>query len=136
MSLAFSQLRQERWLTGIELHVEGGEKRSCPGVIAHKSDEIDQRAAAEMSHGPGEGSRRHLPRTENLAAQLDNDRVGLVQPTRAPAVLDDFDDLTRNALAERRGLVRCALKLTIELTGGSENGQFANASSNPASYRR
>jgi hypothetical protein len=30
-----SWLRQERRLTGIELHVEGGEKCCCPGIIAH-----------------------------------------------------------------------------------------------------
>jgi hypothetical protein len=33
-SLASSSLRQARWFTGIELHVEGSEKR-------HQSDEID-----------------------------------------------------------------------------------------------
>jgi len=40
--------RQERRLTWIELHVEGGEKRCCPGIIAHEGDEIDQCAAAEL----------------------------------------------------------------------------------------
>jgi len=41
-------LRQRRRLTGIELHVEGGEKCCCPGIIAHEGDEIDQGAAAEL----------------------------------------------------------------------------------------
>ena len=42
---------------------------------------------------------------------------------------DNFDDLPGNTLAERLGLVRCPLKLAIQLTGGGEDGQFANASS-------
>jgi hypothetical protein len=32
----------------IELHVEGGEKRCCPGIIPHEGDKIDQGAAAEL----------------------------------------------------------------------------------------
>ena len=43
-----SSRRQRRFLTRIELHVEGGEKRCCPGIIAHEGDEIYQRAAAEL----------------------------------------------------------------------------------------
>ena len=46
--LAPSWRRQERRLTRIELDVEGGEKRSCPGIIPHEGDEIDQRAAAKL----------------------------------------------------------------------------------------
>src|SRR6266404_3818813 len=72
---------------------------------------------------------RHLPRTEDLAAQLDDDRVGLVQPVRFLAVLDDFDDLQGNTLAERLRFVRCPFKLAVELAGGGGDGQFANASS-------
>ncbi len=45
---AGSSWRQRRRLTSIELHVEGGEKRCRPSVIAHKGDEIDQSAAAEL----------------------------------------------------------------------------------------
>jgi hypothetical protein len=37
-----------RQLIWIELHVEGGEKCSCPGIIPHQGDEIDQSAAAEL----------------------------------------------------------------------------------------
>ena len=48
LSLVSSWRRQERRLTWIELHVEGGEKRCCPGIIAHEGDEIDQCAAAEL----------------------------------------------------------------------------------------
>ena len=47
-------------------------------------------------------------------------------------MFDDFDDFRGNALAERLGLVRCPFKLAIELTGGGEDGQFANA---PAQLR-
>jgi hypothetical protein len=47
--LASSWRRHERRLTWIELHVECGEKRCCPGVIAHEGDEIDQGAAAELA---------------------------------------------------------------------------------------
>jgi hypothetical protein len=48
LSLA-SSWRQEWRLIWIELHVEGGEECRCPGIIAHDGDEIDQRAAAELS---------------------------------------------------------------------------------------
>ena len=44
-------------------------------------------------------------------------------------MLDDFDDLTGNTLAERLRLVRCPFKLAVELAGDGEDGQFANASS-------
>jgi hypothetical protein len=40
--------RQDRRLTWIELHVEGGQKRYRPGIISHEGDEIDQSAAAEL----------------------------------------------------------------------------------------
>ena len=46
-------------------------------------------------------------------------------------MLDDFDDLRGNALAECLGFVRRPFKLAVELTGGGEDGQFANASSQP-----
>jgi hypothetical protein len=46
--LAYSWRRQERPLICVDLHVEGGEKRGCPGIIAHEGDEIDQSAAAEL----------------------------------------------------------------------------------------
>ena len=46
--LAPSWRRQERRLTRIELHVEGGEKCCRPGVIAHEGDEVDQSTAAEL----------------------------------------------------------------------------------------
>ena len=46
--LTSSRQRQERRLTWIELHVEGGEKCNCPGIIPHEGDEIDQRATAEL----------------------------------------------------------------------------------------
>src|SRR6266478_8956866 len=72
---------------------------------------------------------RHLPHTEDLAAQLDDDRVGLVQSVRILAVLDDFDDLEGNTLAERLRFVRGPFKLAVELACGGEDGQFANASS-------
>jgi hypothetical protein len=42
-------------------------------------------------------------------------------------VLDDFDDLRGNALAECLRFVRCPFKLAVELPGGGEDGQFANA---------
>ena len=44
-------------------------------------------------------------------------------------MLDDFDDLLGNTFANRLLFVRCPFKLAVELTGGSEDGQFANASS-------
>ena len=40
--------RQGRRLIWIELHVESNEKCCCPSIIAHESDEIDQRALAEL----------------------------------------------------------------------------------------
>ena len=126
---AGSSRRQGRRLTRIELHVERGEKCSCPGIIPHEGDEIDQSAAAELPQCPSERRRRHLPRAEDIAAQIDDDRVGLVQVVRILAMLDDLDDLWGNALAERLGLVRCPFKLAVELPGGGEDGQFANASS-------
>ena|SRR5437867_9841470 len=46
--LAPSWRRQERRLTRIELHVEGGEKCCRPEVIAHEGDEVDQSTAAEL----------------------------------------------------------------------------------------
>ena len=46
-------------------------------------------------------------------------------------MLDDFDDLQGNTLAERLRFVRCPFKLAVELAGGGEDGQFANASSQP-----
>jgi hypothetical protein len=48
LPLACSWRLQGRRLTWIELHVEGSEKCSCPGIIAHEGDEIDQSAAAEL----------------------------------------------------------------------------------------
>ena len=48
LSLASSWRRRERRLTWIELHVESGEKRRCPGIIAHEGGEINQSAAAEL----------------------------------------------------------------------------------------
>jgi len=118
-------------LTGIELHVEGGKKRCRPGIIAHERDEIDQRAAAELPQRPCEGRRRHPPRAEDLAAELNDDRVGLVQAVRIAAVLDDLDDLRGDTLAERLGFVRCPFELAVELTGGGEDGQFTNPTSQP-----
>ncbi len=46
-------------------------------------------------------------------------------------MLEDFDDLRGNALAKRLRLVRRPFKLAVELTRGSEDGQLANASSQP-----
>jgi hypothetical protein len=46
-------------------------------------------------------------------------------------MLDDFDDLSGDTLADRLRLVRRPFKLAVELTGGGENGQFANAPSQP-----
>jgi hypothetical protein len=46
-------------------------------------------------------------------------------------VLDDFNDLLGNALAERLRLVCRPFKLAIEFTGSGEDGQFANAPSEP-----
>jgi hypothetical protein len=43
-----SSQREGRRLIWIELHVEGSEKRCCPGIIPHEGDEIDQRAVAEL----------------------------------------------------------------------------------------
>src|SRR5215472_3954781 len=45
--------------------------------------------------------------------------------------LIDFDDVPGNALAERLRFVRCPFKLAVELAGGGEDGQFANASLQP-----
>jgi hypothetical protein len=66
---------------------------------------------------------------EDLTAELDDDRIGLVQATRILAMLDDFDDLPGNTLVDRLRLVSSPFKLAIELTGSGEDGQFANTSS-------
>ena len=128
-SLASSWWRYQWRLIWIELHVEGAEECRCAGIIAHEGDEIDQSTKAELPSGPSEGRRHHLPRAEDLTAELDDDRVGLVQAVRIPAVLDDFDDILGNALAERLRLVCCPFKLIVEFTGSGEDGQFTNASS-------
>jgi len=47
-------------------------------------------------------------------------------------MLDDVDDLSGDTFAERLRLVRRPFKLAVELTGGSEDGQFANPSSQPS----
>ena len=44
-------------------------------------------------------------------------------------MLDDFDDLSGDTLADRLRLVRRPFKLAVELTGGGQNGQFATAPS-------
>jgi hypothetical protein len=67
---------------------------------------------------------------------LDDYNVGMVEAARFEAVLDDFDDVAGDAFAERLGFMRCPFELTVELTGGGEDGQFANASSQPTSCRR
>ena len=43
-------------------------------------------------------------------------------------MFDDFDDLCGNTLTEGFGLMRRTFELTVELTGGHEDGQFANSS--------
>jgi hypothetical protein len=124
-------LWQQRRLIGIQLHVEGNEQRRRPGVIGHQRDEIDQSTGTEVLQSPGEGLRRHLPRAEDLASQFDDDCVGMVEAARVEAALDDFDDVAGDAFAESFGLMRCPLETTVELPGGGENGQLANASSQP-----
>ena len=79
--------------------------------------------------GPGERRRGHLPRAEDLTAQLDDDCIGLVQAACILAMLDDVDDLRGNALAKRLRLVRRPFKLAVELTGSGQDGQLANPSS-------
>src|SRR5439155_12551816 len=100
---------QERLLAGVELHVEGGQQRRRPGIIPHQRDEVDQRAAAEPAERPCEGGRRDLARGEDLAAELDDDPVGLVECGGILAVFDDVDDLGSDPLAQYRGLVRYPL---------------------------
>ena len=78
---------------------------------------------------PGKGCRCNLSCAEDFAAQLDDDRVGLFEAARVEAVLDDLDDLTGDAFAERLGFTRCPFELAVELMCGREDGQFANASS-------
>jgi hypothetical protein len=84
----------------------------------------------------GEGLRCYLPRAEDLASQFDDDRIGAVEAARVEAMLDDFDDLAGNAFAERLGPMRCPFELTVELTGGGKDSQFANAPAQPCSCRR
>ena len=44
-------------------------------------------------------------------------------------MFDGVEDLRANALVARLGLVCCLFELAVEFTGGGENGQFPNASS-------
>ena len=46
-------------------------------------------------------------------------------------MLDDFDDLPGNTLADRLRLVSRPLKLAVELPGSGEDGQFANSELDP-----
>jgi hypothetical protein len=87
--------------------------------------------SAKVLRGPGKCRRRNFPGTEDLPTEFDNDRVGRVEPVRVEPMLDYFDDVAGDAFAERLGFMRCPFELTIELTGGDQNGQFANASSEP-----
>src|SRR5262249_53578680 len=77
----------------------------------------------------GEDCRRHLSRAKDLTTEFDNDRVGLIQAARIFAMLDDVDDLPGNTLGDCFRHVRRPFKLAVELTGGGQNGQFANTSS-------
>jgi hypothetical protein len=44
-------------------------------------------------------------------------------------MLDNVDDLPGNTLGDCFRLMRRPFELAVELAGGGENGQFANASS-------
>jgi hypothetical protein len=44
-------------------------------------------------------------------------------------MLDDVDDLRGDSFGDCFQLVRCPFELAVELTGGGENGQLADASS-------
>ena len=108
------------------LHVKGGQQRCGPGVIAHQCNQVDQGLSAKVLRGPGKGLRGNFPVTEDPPTEFDYDHVGRVEP-----VLDYFDDVAGDAFSERLGFMRCPFELTIELAGGNQNGQFANASSEP-----
>ena len=84
-----------------------------------------------MLQRPAKSLRRNFPRTEDLPTEFDNDRVRRVEPVRIEAMLDYFDDVAGDAFAESRGFMRFPFELTIGLTGGDQNGQFSNASSEP-----
>src|SRR5262249_59781007 len=110
--------RQQRFLAGVELHVDGGEQRGGAGIVANEHHQLDELVRPEQRLRLGKNFRRHLVVAKNLPPELDDCRIGLVEAGGRLAMLDDVDDARIDALLERLRLVRGPFELAVHLARG------------------